>query len=118
MTTAVSGVAGLEALRTQSFDVIISDLNMPERGGLWLWRQALVLRPELRGRFVLIASEPLPEPRTMSLFLESERFLLKPLTLDALWREVESVIHAARTAEPGARVERRQHPRRSADRAM
>ena len=118
VTTAVSGVAGLEALRTQSFDVIISDLNMPERGGVWLWRQALVLRPELRGRFVLIASEPLPEPRTMSLFLESERFLLKPLTLDALWREVESVIHAARTAEPGARVERRQHPRRSADRAM
>ena len=118
VTTAVSGVNGLEALRTQSFDVIISDLNMPERGGVWLWRQALVLRPELRGRFVLIASEPLPEPRTMSLFLESERFLLKPLTLDALWREVESVIHAARTAEPGARVERRQHPRRSADRAM
>ncbi len=118
VTTAVSGVNGLEALRTQSFDVIISDLNMPERGGLWLWRQALVLRPELRGRFVLIASEPLPEPRTMSLFLESERFVLKPLTLDGLWREVESVMHVARTAEPGARVERRQHPRRSADRAM
>src|SRR5947207_4758803 len=86
VTTAVSGVDALEVLRTQSFDVIISDLNMPERGGLWLWRQALVLRPELRGRFVLIASEPLPEPRSMSFFLESERFLLKPLTLDTLWR--------------------------------
>src|SRR6266516_2153947 len=67
VTTAVSGVNGLEALRTQSFDVIISDLNMPERGGLWLWRQALVLRPELRGRFVLIASEPLPEPDHVAL---------------------------------------------------
>jgi len=115
VATAVSGVTALEALRAQSFDVIISDLNMPERGGLWLWRQALVLRPELRGRFVLIASEPLPEPLTMSLFLESERFLLKPLTLDTLWREVEGVMRVARTAATGAGVERRQHPRRSAD---
>src|SRR5437660_5687474 len=96
VTTATNGVEALEILRKQSFDVIITDLNMPDRGGLWLWRQALVLRPELRGRFVLIASEPLPEPLTMSLFLESERFLLKPLTLDTLWREVEGVMRVAR----------------------
>src|SRR6059036_3840238 len=32
VATAVSGVTALEALRAQSFDVIISDLNMPERG--------------------------------------------------------------------------------------
>src|SRR6059058_4154918 len=115
VTTATNGVEALEILRKQSFDVIITDLNMPDRGGLWLWRQALVLRPELRGRFVLIASEPLPEPLTMSLFLESERFLLKPLTLDTLWREVEGVMRVARTAATGAGVERRQHPRRSAD---
>src|SRR3977135_923122 len=86
VTTAVSGVDGLEALRKQLFDVVITDLNMPERGGLWLWRQALPLRPELRGRFVLIASEPLPEPRSLSLFMETERFVLKPLSLDTLWR--------------------------------
>src|SRR2546423_937051 len=90
VTTAVSGVAGFEALRTQPFDVIISDLNMPERGGLWLWRQAVALRPELRGRFVIVASEPFPEPRSMSLLLESERFLLKPITLDLLLRRSTS----------------------------
>src|SRR3989454_11873364 len=73
VTTAASGVEGLEALQQRSFDVVITDLNMPERGGLWLWRQALILHPELRGRFVLIASEPLPEPRSLSLFMETER---------------------------------------------
>src|SRR5438094_9661495 len=55
VTTATNGVEALEILRKQSFDVIITDLNMPDRGGLWLWRQALVVRPELRGRFVLVA---------------------------------------------------------------
>ena len=40
VTTAVNGVEGLEALRRQPFDAVIRDVNMPERGGLWLWDQA------------------------------------------------------------------------------
>ena len=92
VTTAPDGVAALQVLKERSFDAVITDLNMPERGGLWLWRQALVLRPELRGRFVLIASEPLPEPRSLSLFMETERFVLKPLSLDTLWRQVEEIL--------------------------
>ena len=105
VTTAASGVEGLEAVKQRAFDAVITDLNMPERGGLWLWRQALILRPELRGRFVLIASEPLPEPRSLSLFMETERFVLKPLSLDTLWRQVAEVLEgvpraSGRIAEP------------------
>src|SRR5213596_135293 len=105
VATAVSGVTALEALRAQSFDVIISDLNMPERGGLWLWRQALVLRPELRGHFVLIASEPLPEPRSLSIFMATERFVLKPLSLDTLWRQVEEVMEGVPSSPSSSRAE-------------
>jgi CheY-like chemotaxis protein len=107
VTTATSGVEALEILRKQSFDVIVTDLNMPDRGGLWLWRQALALRPELRGRFVLVASEPLPEPRSLELFLETERFVLKPVPLEMLWHHVEDVITRAATTEGGARAEPR-----------
>src|SRR5437667_1188609 len=75
--------------------------------GLWLWRQALVVRPELRGRFVLVASEPLPEPRSLALFLETERFVLKPIALEMLWHHVEDVFTRAATTETGARAEPR-----------
>jgi CheY-like chemotaxis protein len=105
VTTAASGVAGLDALKQRAFDVVITDLNMPERGGLWLWRQALILRPELRGRFVLIASEPLPEPRSLSLFMETERFVLKPLSLDTLWRQVEEAMEGVPRGASGSRAE-------------
>src|SRR6266699_2073384 len=105
VTTATNGVEALEILRKQSFDVIITDLNMPDRGGLWLWRQALVLRPELRGRFVLVASEPLPEPRSLSLFMETERFVLKPLLLDTLWRQVEDVMQGVPSSPSSSRAE-------------
>ncbi len=114
VTTATNGVEALEILRKQSFDVIITDLNMPDRGGLWLWRQAVVVRPELRGRFVLVASEPLPEPRSLALFLETERFVLKPIALEMLWHHVEDVFTRAATTETGARAEpRASGPRRA-----
>src|SRR2546425_13364297 len=105
VATAGTGLEGLELLRTQGVDVVVTDLNMPERGGLWLWHQVHVLRPELTGRFVLIASEPLPEQRSLSLFLQTERFLLKPLSLDALWREIQSLMESVRPAASERRAE-------------
>jgi CheY-like chemotaxis protein len=104
VTRAATGVEGVEALKQRCFDVVITDLNMPERGGLWLWRQALILRPELRGRFVLIASEPLPEPRSLSLFMETERFVLKPLSLETLWRQVEEAMEGVPSSASGSRA--------------
>lgn len=91
VTTASNGQEGLEAIRQHRFDAVITDLNMPERGGLWLWQAAVELKPDLRGRFVLITSQPTPEPRTMELFVQSERFVLKPFSLESLWDQVQGI---------------------------
>lgn len=100
VVTAADGLQGLDAVRRRSFDVVISDVNMPRRGGVWLWENAVALRPELRGRFVLVSSEPLPEPRRMGLFVDSEHFLLKPLSLAALWGEVQRIVEQAERKWP------------------
>lgn len=89
--TATNGAEGLEAVRAERFDAVITDLNMPERGGLWLWEHALALRPELRGRFVLISSEARPGEQSMGLFLESEHFVVKPFSLDGLLDQAEEI---------------------------
>lgn len=91
VTTATNGSEGLEAVRGRHFDVVITDLNMPERGGLWLWEHSLRLRPELKGRFVLISSESRPGGQGMGLFLQSETFLVKPFSLDGLLDQVEEI---------------------------
>src|SRR5436305_13670600 len=46
VTTAPGGLEGLEAIRGHQFDVVITDVHMPRREGLWLWEQALALRPD------------------------------------------------------------------------
>ena len=91
VTTATNGIEGLAAIRGQRFDAVITDLNMPGRGGLWLWEQALAVRPELRGRFVLISSEARAEQKGMGLFLESEHFFVKPFSLTELMQQVEDL---------------------------
>jgi DNA-binding response OmpR family regulator len=95
VTTASNGLEGLEAVRARSFDVVITDLNMPERGGLWLWEHSLQVRPELKGRFVLISSEKRPDQRGMGLFLASEHFFVKPFSLDDMLDQVEAIARRA-----------------------
>ena len=91
VTTATNGIEGLEAVRGQRFDAVITDLTMPERGGLWLWERALEVRPELRGRFMLISAEARPGQQAMGLFLQSEHFLVKPFSLDGLLDQAEEI---------------------------
>jgi CheY-like chemotaxis protein len=95
VASAADGLEGLDAIRRQSFDVVISDVNMPGRGGLWLREHGLALRPELRGRFLLISSETPPERPSMRLRLESSHFVLKPFLLTPLWDEVQKVVELA-----------------------
>lgn len=93
VTTASDGLEGLEAVRSHRFDVVITDVHMPRRGGLWLWEEALALRPDMRGKFVFMSSEPLPEPPKNAVFM------VKPLSLATLWSEVQKIVRRAEGAE-------------------
>src|SRR5439155_19313951 len=93
VTTATDGLDGLEAVRGHLFDVVITDVHMPRRGGLWLWEEALALRPELRGKFVFMSSEPLPEPPSDAVFM------VKPLSLATLKSELQGIVRLGGRSE-------------------
>lgn len=88
MTAAADGIEGLIALRGREFDLVVTDLRMPGRDGLELWRIAVALRPELRGRFLFCSAEPLPA--ALAEAAVSERFLEKPFEFEKLWEEVNA----------------------------
>src|SRR5256885_3735558 len=84
VTTATNGREGLEAVRAERFDAVITDANMPEGGGLWLWEHALEIRPELPGPFVLTSSEARPRDQSTGLFPQTEHFLVQPFSPEGL----------------------------------
>lgn len=52
--TAPNGLAALALLARRDYDLILSDLRMPELDGLGLYREIEQRRPELVRRFVFI----------------------------------------------------------------
>jgi CheY-like chemotaxis protein len=89
VTAVSSGAEGLEAVVLSRFDLVVSDVVMLPRGGLWLWREATSLRPELRGRFIFCGADGLPD--SFEGPIQTERFLSEPLDWNTLWAEVLAV---------------------------
>jgi two-component system response regulator MprA len=85
VAAAGDGVEGLEAVRTALPDVVVADVMLPRRDGLWLWREAVTLQPSLLGRFLFISGTPFPEKDGGA---EEERFLQKPFSITHFWSEV------------------------------
>ena len=88
VVVAEDGVEGLEAVREDLFDLVVADVRMPRRDGIWLWHEATNARPELAGRFVFVSSAPLPQNDGDS---GREQFLPKPFRLDQLWKVVSEI---------------------------
>src|SRR5256885_9867935 len=101
VTIAVDAVQGLERLQGTVFDVVITDLQGRERGGLWLWRDALDVRARLTGRFVAISSEGRPGAHDTTLFIDKERFLVKPVSLGTLSTQVEESLRGHHPTKVG-----------------
>jgi signal transduction histidine kinase len=89
--TVPSGVAALEKLRATDFDLVISDLRMPELDGPGLYREVERRHPGLQRRFIFLTGDAL-NPRIKE-FLENcgAPGLAKPFTLEDLRRAIQQV---------------------------
>jgi two-component system NtrC family sensor kinase len=93
--TASDGRTALEKLRAAPFDLIVSDLKMPELDGPGLYREVARLRPALARRMVFLTGDTLgPDVQR---FLEDARALWvrKPFAPDDLRRVVGEALRAA-----------------------
>lgn len=87
VVTAEDGVEGLDAVQQASFDAVVTDVRLPRRDGVWLWREVVASRPEMAGRFLFISGHPFPLDHGS----ETERFLAKPFTMPMFWASIEAI---------------------------
>jgi len=76
---ALGGLAGLEALGRNDYDLIISDLRMPDLDGRSLWERADALKPGLSRRFLFLTGDTL-SPMAREFLVDGARpHLEKPI---------------------------------------
>jgi len=82
--TANNGVVALERIRRQRYDLVVSDLRMPEMDGPSLYHAVEAERPDLARRFIFITGDTLGT--SLREFLEAERrvTVTKPFNVEEM----------------------------------
>ncbi|HET8575582.1 MAG TPA: response regulator [Methylomirabilota bacterium] len=90
--TAANGREGLEKIADHAYDLIMSDLRMPELDGLAFYREVGRRRPDLAARIVFVSgTTDLPE-YTEFLQQTSVPVLSKPFHVEMLLRFVKQCL--------------------------
>ena len=80
------GEQALDRLRQEFFDILITDLHMPEMDGLELIRRAKIIQPEIKA--ILVTGLPIAESRCKANKVKLSGFLLKPIN----WNELKALL--------------------------
>jgi CheY-like chemotaxis protein len=92
--TAPNGIVALERIAGKDYDLILSDLRMPELDGLGFYRELELERPELLRRFVFITGTS--EHADYQPFMDEVRVpvLKKPFDMIELQRVARETLSA------------------------
>jgi len=104
VTTASGGEAAVEALRVKEFDLVITDLNMPDTDGIAVVKKAKELNRD-RGVMILTGSGD-PTLVSKALRVGADGYMLKPCKLTELWKRVDNCLGRSEVKPLGAREER------------
>ena len=104
--TADNADAALELLRSQTFDLVLLDLQMPGKNGFELYRELGAMQQEVPVLFVSGHSQSFSPATPGFADLWTEQFslghtdiLYKPFELSSLFEKVEALIGAAVTID-------------------
>jgi two-component system, chemotaxis family, chemotaxis protein CheY len=91
---AGSGVEGLEVLRTNSVDLILSDINMPSMDGLEFLRQIRAQNLAAGVPVVMITTESSEEHVRQAIQAGARGYIRKPFTPDQVKERVLPLVKA------------------------
>ncbi|MGK7874797.1 MAG: response regulator [Xenococcaceae cyanobacterium] len=83
--TVGNGLEALEALRRQSYDLVLMDLHMPEMDGLTATLQiSQEWPPQSRPRIIAVTADTMPETREACLSAGMDGYITKPIRVEIL----------------------------------
>jgi len=88
VTTAEDGMVATELVKKQKFDVIISDIIMPEMTGIEFLRKAKEIDPDCC--FIIVTACGEKEPAIEAIRYGAFRFIEKPFNVEELVQAIET----------------------------
>jgi two-component system chemotaxis response regulator CheY len=92
---AGSGIEGLELLKSQSVDLILSDINMPSMDGLEFLRQIRAQNLAPGVPVVMITTESSEEHVKQAILSGAQGYIRKPFTAEQVKERVLPLVNAA-----------------------
>jgi len=80
----------LEAMKNDDFDLLLIDVKMPERNGIYLMGEVKKTWPEIS--IIVMSGYPTPETIADSVKMGAAAFIAKPFTPDELLETIRQVI--------------------------
>ncbi|MGD0915208.1 MAG: response regulator [Thermodesulfobacteriota bacterium] len=90
VSTVPSADNALESMKTSDFDLLLIDVKMPKRDGMYLMREIKKNWPEIP--IIIMSGYPTPETITEVLRLGATLFIPKPFRPDELMKSVRQVL--------------------------
>ncbi len=97
VTTASSGTQGVEALKKQDFDVILTDLNMPDISGIEMVKNSKAIRPFTE--ILVVTGDDSSEKAVEAIREGAFDYILKPVDFDKLFTSVRNAVESKRQAQ-------------------
>lgn len=94
ISVAESGERALEILRSRKFDLVLTDIKMPEMDGLALTGHVKESHPEIP--VVLMTGFPSVDTAVEALRKKVDDYVIKPFNINQLYKLVESKVKTAR----------------------
>ncbi|MDM7920774.1 MAG: sigma-54 dependent transcriptional regulator [Pyrinomonadaceae bacterium] len=97
VTTAETGAKGLEYAKSSEFDVILTDLNLPDINGIEMVRQSKMISPETE--IIMITGYDRAEKAIEATRVGAFGYRVKPLQFDDLMVDIRNAVESKRQAE-------------------
>ena len=109
LTWAENGLEGVRAFQTQSFDVVLMDLQMPVMDGYTATREIRAFESsqgQRRTPVIVVSANVRPEDMTASKAAGADRHLGKPVDVTGLFTAISEAMSEAETQSPEAQAAR------------
>ena len=104
VTLCDCGCDAMSLLEQREFDLVISDLRMPEMTGQEFYTLAIEKKPSLMGRIIFISGGAACAESQAFLKATRSPYLTKPFRIAAVEKIVADALHAPHPGQPGHTV--------------